>query len=126
MIKDTWLEPLLWWALLSIVATGVCVAAFLAGQQIYRQTLNDPQQQMAEDGALKLASGAVPADIVTRQLALIDIQKSLSPWIAVYDSQGLPLEASGQLNNAPPQPPQGIFDISSWDTRKHWATPAGD
>jgi hypothetical protein len=69
---------------------------------------------MAEDAAAVLAQGGVPADIVTRGAPLVDIGSSLAPWIAVYDANGTPLEASGQLGGTPPQLPAGIFNISSW------------
>src|SRR6185369_5577214 len=33
---------------------------------------------------------------------------------AVYDANGTPLEASGQLDNAPPKLPAGVFDTVEW------------
>lgn len=114
MLAETWLEPLLWWAYAAIAVTGVCTLAYALVQQNYRESLNDPQIQMAEDAAATLETGGTPADIVPHGASLIDIANSLDAWIAVYDSKGTPLEASGQLNNAPPQLPAGIFDTSQW------------
>lgn len=123
MLKGTWLEPLVWWVYTSIAVTGVCVLAYAIVQQDYRENLNDPQIQLAEDAALALQNGATPADIVPHGIHLVDIANSLAPWVAVYDQNGTPLEASGQLNGAPPQLPQGVFDTSTWSypiIGHHW------
>ena len=72
---------------------------------------------MAEDAVGSLDNGAVPASVVPRG-QLIDIGASLSPWIALYDKTGTPLESSGQLNNAPPKPPIGVFDDLAAGIRK--------
>jgi hypothetical protein len=69
---------------------------------------------MVEDAAATLEQGGVPADIVAHGTPLVDIANSLAPWIAVYDANGTVLEASGQLNGAPPQLPAGIFNTASW------------
>ena len=68
---------------------------------------------MAEDGAALLENGDVPADLVPPQRQpTVNIATSLAPWIAVYDSNGTPLESSGVLDGKPPAPPQGIFDLA--------------
>ena len=51
IIKGTLLEPLAWWCYSTIAVTGLCGLLFVATQQNFRQTLNDPQIQMAEDAA---------------------------------------------------------------------------
>jgi hypothetical protein len=94
--------------------TLVCVLFYAVSQQVYRQDLNDPQIQMAEDAAARLGQGAVSAEIVPHGTPLVDLGNSLAPWIAVYDSNGQILEASGQLDNAPPALPKGVFDTSQW------------
>ena len=114
MLKGTWLEPLAWWAYGAIAVTGVCVLAYAIVQQDYRESLNDPQIQLAEDAALRLQNGGAPADIVPPGSPLVDLRNSLAPWIAVYDAQGSALEASGQLDGAPPKLPDGVFDTSHW------------
>lgn len=113
MMKPSWWTPLLWWAYAAIAVTGVCGLVAVTVQQNYRQNANDPQIQMAEDGAAKLSAGDVPASLVNRNVPLEDLQTSLLPWITVYDSSGLPLESSAELNGAPPQLPKGVFDTSN-------------
>ena len=97
------------WIPLAIAIVGISILVYGAVQQDYRQSLNDPQIQMAEDGAAALKAGAVPASLVTRAVVLIDIATSLAPWIAVYDQQGTLLESSAVLNGGPPAVPVGII-----------------
>jgi hypothetical protein len=99
---------------LAIAVTGVLMASYIIVQQTYRQSLNDPQLQIAQDAALALQNGAVPAQIVPHGTPLVDIKNSLAPWVAVYDSNGTVLESSGQLTNAPPKLPSGVFDTTQW------------
>ena len=100
------------WLPLAVAITGICLLISLTVQQNYRQSLNDPQIQMAEDGATHLAAGGVPADLVPRGVAPVDIAVSLAPWIAVYDASGTPLESSAVLDGKPPVPPQGVFEAT--------------
>jgi hypothetical protein len=99
------------WLPIAVATTVLSLVLFAAVQQNYRQSQSDPQIQMAEDGALALASGGVPAGIVPRGLK-VDVAQSLSPWIAVYDSAGVPLESTGVSNNAPPKLPIGLLEIA--------------
>jgi energy-converting hydrogenase Eha subunit F len=98
------------WLPLAVAITGICLLVYATVQQNYRQSLNDPQIQMAEDGVAALESGAVPASLVQRGTAMIDIAKSLAPWLVVYDASGTPLESSAVLNGKPPVPPVGTFE----------------
>jgi len=100
------------WLPLAVAITGICLLVYGAVQQNYRQSLNDPQIQMAQDGAARLADGGIPAELVQRGVAPVDAAKSLAPWIAVYDASGTPLESSAVLDGRPPTPPQGIFDLA--------------
>jgi hypothetical protein len=105
-------RSLLQWLPLGVAITILCVLVYGAVQQDYRQSLNDPQVQMAEDGAYALSKGDVPAAIVPRGVA-IDLRLSLAPWIAVYDSSGKGLESSGVLDGAPPAPPLAVMQAAS-------------
>ncbi len=103
---------------LAVIACGVCLLVSATVQQNYRQSLNDPQIQMAEDAVAQLAKDYTPAAVVPRPqtgAAPVDIAASLAPWIAVYDASGTPLESSAELNGAPPRLPAGVFDTSVWN-----------
>ncbi len=112
MKKRSWLEPLGWWVLIAVPITLVLLIAYAIVQQNYRESLNDPQIQMAEDAAASLENGAQLDQVVPT--GKVDIANSLAPWLAVYNAQGVPLLADAQLNGAPPQLPQGVFDTSTW------------
>jgi len=114
---------LLWWVWSAVAVTLVLFVVYAVVQQVYRQGLNDPQIQMAEDAVLSLQQGAAPADIVSLSRAqtgaahttsIVDIAQSLAPWLVVYDANGQVLENTGQLDNAPPKLPSGVFDTSTW------------
>lgn len=96
------------WLPLGIVLTALSILVYGAVQQNYRQSLNDPQIQMAEDAAARLAGGAPQDEIVPLQA--VDISTSLSPWIEVYTDAGVPVASSGKLNGALPRVPLGALD----------------
>jgi hypothetical protein len=108
MTKYLW-----WWLFAAVPVTLLCMGMYAVGQQVYRQLANDPQVQMAEDGAARLDAGGVPAELVTRGAPLIDIAASLDPWVVVYDQNGQGLEASAQLDHAPAMLPAGVFNTHS-------------
>jgi len=117
-------QPFIWFVYAVVITTALCGIIYVCVQQSFRQNLDDPQVQMAEDAAQALAGGAVPASVVPRG-GLINTAQSLSPWIAVYDNTGLPLESSAQLDGAPPKPPKGLFDDTTWLDHKSYDTPWG-
>lgn len=111
------------WIPLGIAITGISFVAYFTVQQSYRQGLNDPQVQMAEDGATFLAKDFSPPAIVGHANSL-DISTSLQSWIAVYDDQGSALLSSGLLDGQMPQPPKGVFE-SARDGRGKGTVTAG-
>ncbi len=103
----------MWWAYSAVAVTLVLGICYATVQQVYRTDLNDPQIQMAEDGALILAHGGVPADVVPHGVPF-DAETSLSPWIAVFDQNGMPLESTASIGTTVLQLPKGLFDTSTW------------
>lgn len=110
------------WLPLAVAITGACLLVYASVQQNYRQSLNDPQIQMAEDAAAALASGISPSRALGLPVAnasssvntgvKINIVSSLAPWLAVYDDAGIPIQSTGMLDDAMPVPPQGIFETA--------------
>ena len=125
MTQNNIKKPLFIWFFGAVAVTGVFSGVYLATQQVYRQSANDPQIMMAEDAASRLEGGEVPAGLVARGVPLIDITDSISPWLAVYDNQGMPLESSAQLHNLPPQFLKVLFNTATWIDPKTYDTPAG-
>ena len=93
---------------LAITSCGMLVDA--TEQYILRSELNDPQIKIVGDVTNALERGAPPAQVVPRYV--FDAEKSLSPFIAVYDATGTPLESSASIGDVPPKPPIGVFEYA--------------
>ena len=110
----------------------VCIAVlglvfgtiYAVGQQVLRQSANDPQIQLAEDIAHLLDGTAKPSDLAST--SRIDMAASLAPFLVVTDSKGAVLETTGQLDGRDPAIPLGVFDSAkkmgqdrvTWQPRK--------
>ncbi len=97
------------WLPLAAAVTGICLLIYFGVQQNYRQSLNDPQIQMAEDGVNALLAGKQPMEVVGHEEPF-DASKSLKPFIAIYDESGNPLGSSAFIGDTPPRPPMGVFE----------------
>jgi hypothetical protein len=108
---------------LVIIASGGMV--YIEAQQAYRMNANDPQIQMAEDGAAALAQGTAPE--VVAPPAKIDVASSLAPFVMVFDDAGRTLASSGLLNGQDPSLPQGVLDYTRahGEDRVTWTPVAG-
>ena len=96
------------WLLVAIVVTGLIGLLYAVVQQDIRQGANDPQIQMAEDAAAKLAGGQSVQDVVPSEK--VDIATSLAPYLIVFDANGNPIASSAQLDGQTPTIPSGVFD----------------
>jgi hypothetical protein len=85
------------WLPLALAITLIYGAIYATGQQILRQSANDPQIQLAEDAARDLDQGATAAIVVGQQTA--DLTISLAPFIMVVDSKGTVVASSGVIND---------------------------
>jgi hypothetical protein len=82
---------------------------YLAVQQLWRHSANDPQLQMARDIALRLDRGdpinaVVPADPV-------DMRQSLAPFVMILDDAGTVVASSGRLGAQPRTVPAGVLNF---------------
>ena len=84
--------------------------AYGVGQQVLRGGANDPQVEITEGVSDALAQGQDPEAFSS--LAPVDITKSLSPFVAVYDKDGKAVSGTAQLDGQMPTPPQGVFDAA--------------
>ena len=97
-----------YWLGATIIITTLCFFTYIAIQQAIRLSANDPQVQMSEDTATKLASGQSAQDIVPKES--VDIATSLATYMIVFDANGKPVASSAQLNGQTPTVPSGVFD----------------
>ncbi|HSX05860.1 MAG TPA: hypothetical protein VLF69_05295 [Candidatus Saccharimonadales bacterium] len=97
-----------------LTAATIIVITFgtigLTVQQTQRSEANSPQIQLAEDAAAQLDRGVSP-DVIT--LGSIDLNHSLSPFIAVYSKSGQPMGSSGQFGKDLPRPPLGVLQAAN-------------
>jgi len=94
---------------LAIIAV-VMLLIYASVQQTYRSNANDPQLQMARDISTNLAAGKSIENIFPKDS--IDISRSLSAFVVLYDKKNVPVRSSGFLNGRVPQLPQGVFDFA--------------
>ena len=97
------------WIPIAIAVTGMAAVSLGTVQQVYRQSLNDPQVQIAEDMATALDNGANPTALIASSTK-IDIATSLRTYTVIYDKDLVPLAWNGELNGEPPIPPRGVFE----------------
>jgi hypothetical protein len=94
-------QPLLLaWLPIAITIVGLGGLTYAAVQHSLRLGANDPQIQLAEDAAAKLASGADPSGVVPGPA--VDAHASLAPFMIVFDSNGQVVASSGQINSHTP------------------------
>ncbi len=97
------------WLPIAIAVTGLCAVSLWTVQQVYRQSLNDPQVQIAEDIATALETGAKPASLIATSTK-VDVAASLRPYTVIYDKDLTPLAWSGEYQGKPPMPPKSVFE----------------
>lgn len=113
------------WFPLAIALTGVCGLIYMSVQQEYRQSLNDPQIQLARDSAAQMERDG--SAIFLENWDRIDIHESVAPFVAVYDKNGTAIVSSGVLRGSLPQPPKGVFEAAkaSGENRVTWQPELG-
>lgn len=116
------LHPLLWWFYTALAVTGMCGILYVSMQQSFRQNLNDPQIQMAEDAANALERGSALVDLVPTQKVLVD--QSLAPFLIIYDTEGNPIAGNGYLHDQLVNVPLGVFEnAKAWGENRRTLEP---
>src|SRR5438309_954190 len=97
------------WLPLAAVILILSALNYAAVQQNYRQSANDPQIQIAQDIVNAIEQGA-PVENIAQSLGSIDIKKSLSPFVMLYDDKRKLVASSAQIDGQAPNYPAGVFD----------------
>ena len=92
---------------LAAVSTIICLLVYVAVQQSLRTGANDPQVQMAEDAVRALERGDAIEKVVPA--GMVEIERSLAPFLMLYDADGHAIAGSGALRGQPAAPPPGVF-----------------
>lgn len=102
-------RPIFFHALtLGLILTLFGGAASLTFQHMLRRGANQPQAQMASVYSAEIASGTKPDEAIPRNY--VDLQRSLEPFVIFYNDRGVPITATGYLNQDIPIPPYGVFN----------------
>lgn len=109
-IKRIVIASILHWIPLAAVTVLLSGMVYVAVQQDYRSTANDPQIQMATDARNALINGAAPASLVPS--SQLDISQSLAPYLVIYDANGQPVASSATLHGEALIPPSGVLENS--------------
>jgi hypothetical protein len=111
MMREVFGRPALFFnaAVLAGISTVLALALYAIPQQVLRQGANDPQIAMAGDAAARLEQGQPPSEAIPAG-SVVDMARSLSPFVIAYDDGGTPLASQAQLNGQTPVPPHGVFD----------------
>ncbi|HZZ98394.1 MAG TPA: hypothetical protein VFG51_00510 [Candidatus Saccharimonadia bacterium] len=103
-------KVLLKWFPLALIVIAMSGLAYLLTQQTLRMSASDPQIQLSEDIANNLSAGQDPKSLVLPQQ--IDIAKSISPYITVYDDHGVVLVSTATLDGTAPKLPPGVLEFT--------------
>jgi energy-converting hydrogenase Eha subunit C len=111
---------------LAAISTIICLLVYVTVQQSIRTGANDPQIQMAEDAVRALERGEAIEKVVPA--GKVEIERSLAPFLMIYDDAGHLLAGSGSLHGAATAPPIGVFEHarSNGQNRVTWKPEAGN
>ncbi len=91
-----------------ILATFLSCLLFAAVRQTFRAGADDPQIQIAEDAATALEIGVEPRSLLPGLQT--EVERSIAPFIAVYDQAGVPIVSSALLDGGLPKLPSSVLD----------------
>ena len=112
------------WLPFAVTISAFCLLVYVAVQQAYRQSADDPQIQLANDAADALADGHSAQALVPA--IKISVDKSLAPFLIIYDANGHEVASSASLDGQTPALPNGVLDSTkqvgenriSWQPRE--------
>ncbi len=102
------IQPIILWLFPATVISIIFGTIYFSVQQDLRLGANDPQIAIAEDAARLLSGGVSPNSLVGQ--GNMEIDKSLSPFLVIYDKGGNPLISNAIFEGSLPKPPPGIFE----------------
>jgi hypothetical protein len=95
------------WFGYAAVITLLCGIIYIAVQQNFRGSADDPQYQLVQDAANAINKGADPKALGA---APLDLAETLSPYLIIYDKAGNTVVNGALLNGKPLKIPQGVLD----------------
>ena len=94
---------------------------YLAIQQYIRLSANEILVQYAENTKEKLEKGVTISQAISG-IELTDMQKSLSPFVIIYDKMGTVQASTTTLHGTAPTLSAGVFAnaLQNWENRRTW------
>jgi len=113
------------WLINMFLVTFTCCLIYIVAQQSLRLMANDIPTQTATDALIKLQDGQDLNNIISSNK--IDISKSISPFIMVYDNNKNLVEESGMMGNSKPTYPTSVLSSvdKKGESRVTWQPQAG-
>ncbi len=111
------------WLPFGVTITLLCLVMYGAVQRTLRYFADSSSIQMAEDTARAYASGRGTGIFFGDPM---DVSKTLSPFIVVYNDRGEAVTGNGVLDSRMPVPPLGVFEYAkikgehmvTWEPRR--------
>lgn len=94
----------------AVIITGLSGLIYWTVQQDIRIGSYEPQIQLSEDMAASISAGVDPVKLMPADN--IEISKSKSPYLVVFDDNGKVLATNAKLNGQAPKVPQGVLDFA--------------
>jgi len=95
------------WIPLAVVISALTVTVYASVQQVVRLGANDVLVAMAEDAAARLDSDATADSLLPA--GTVDLARSLSPFLMIFDAQGNLIASSASLHGQEPPVPPGVL-----------------
>lgn len=95
------------WIPLGFAITTVFLFGYIAEQQALRMGANDTLYNIVTDVDQALSEGVSFKQFNSARP--VEIDKSLSPFVTLYDDKGMPIAGSGAIRGNYPIPPAGVF-----------------
>lgn len=99
------------WLIIMFLVTFTSSLVYLVAQQSLRLGANEQPVRLATDTAIKLEKGQSAEQAVSTEK--VNLSKSLSPFVMVFDSNKNLLSSSGIMDNGIPAYPKGVLDLVS-------------
>jgi hypothetical protein len=107
-VKRIFYKSVVNWVPLGVAIVFTFGAVYLALQQSYRTNANDPQVQIAQDLVNNIAAGEDASSL--NQSPKIDIGKSLSTFVIVYNKDKQIIANTATLGKNTPAPPKEVLN----------------
>lgn len=111
------------WIIVAICMTICTLMIYMGLQQYNRMSANESIAQIAYEFANSLENNKDN----NLALPMIDLQKSLSPFVILFDANNQPLQTNAKLGDTKPLPPVGILEVAKkyGESRVTWEPAKG-